>query len=583
MSPNAFDDTPQTGRRAVSSRRENRRPYRQAHREARAAARRLGLGPGDSVVAGVSGGPDSTALLLILRDIARRAGFSLHIAHLIHDFRGQEAHDDADFVRRLAAQNGLPCTVDEADVPAYQRRRGVSSFEQAARDLRYAFLARVARSAGASTVAVGHTTDDQAETVLLHIARGSGLHGLRGMREISPWPYPHAAADRRGSGDSDNDSGNNSDSGSGNRNDNDSAFAAGAVAPLPRLWRPLLALRRADTIACCRAHGIDYRDDRTNYMPDFARNRVRLNIMPALSEHLNPQIADALARLGRTASASLDYMEEQAAAHWPAVAPEPPSADGTLRLNRSALAGVHPALRSLLLRRAWATVTGSSRRLTERHLQQLASIAGAGNGPGRTLSLPGGYAARAGPEWLTLGPAPAKASAARWAPPDGGDDDDNDDCPYPALGGEFRLTLPFGPVVAAVTRRDGWEATCRAVTLPPESSVDTGDPLAAYLAPAALSRGATVRVWQPGDRMQPLGMTGRRKLQDIFTDAGIPRGWRRRIPLVVTPAGIAWVVGVRLAEWAALPPAEGRELERGRPAILIRFALAGADADARAP
>ena len=575
MSPNAFDDIPQTGRRAVSSRRENRRPYRQAHRVARAAARRLGLGPGDAVVAGVSGGPDSTALLLILGDIARRAGFRLHIAHLIHDFRGQEAREDADFVRQLAAQNGLPCTIDEADVPAYQRRRGVSSFEQAARDLRYAFLARVARAARAGTVAVGHTADDQAETVLLHIARGSGLHGLRGMREISPWPYPHAAAVGRGNGDSD----------SGNIND--SALAAGevAVAPLPRLWRPLLALRRADTIACCRAQGIEYRDDRTNYMPDFARNRVRLNLMPALSEHLNPQIADALARLARTASASLDYMEEQAAAHWPAVAPEPPSADGTLRLNRSALAGVHPVLRSLLLRRAWATVTGSSRRLTERHLQQLANIAGAGNEPSRTLSLPGGYAAGAGREWLTLGPAPAKASPARWAPPDG--DDDNDDCPYPALGGEFRLTLPFGPVVAAVTRRDGWEATCRAVTLPPEASVDTGDPLAAYLAPAALSGGATVRVWQPGDRMQPLGMTGRRKLQDIFTDAGVPRGWRRRIPLVVTPAGIAWVAGVRLAEWAALPPAEGREPERGRPAILIRFALsspgADADADARAP
>ena len=566
MSPNAFDATPQTDRRTVSSRRENRRPYRQAHREARAAAQRLGLGPGDAVVAGVSGGPDSTALLLILRDIARRAGFSLHIAHLIHDFRGQEARGDADFVRRLAAQNGLPCTIDETDVPAYQRRRGVSSFEQAARDLRYAFLARVARSAGAGTVAVGHTADDQAETVLLHIARGSGLHGLRGMREISPWPYPHAVADGSGSGDSDNDND------SGDSNVNDSAFA---VAPLPRLWRPLLALRRADTIACCRAQGIDYRDDRTNYMPDFARNRVRLNLMPALSEHLNPQIADALARLARTASASLDYMEEQAAAHWPAVAPEPPSADGTLRLNRRALAGVHPALRSLLLRRAWATVTGSGRRLTERHLQQLANIAGPARCRRRTLSLPGGYTARAGREWLTLGPAPAKASPARWAPPDGGDDNNNDDCPYPALGGEFRLTLPFGPVAEAVTRRDGWEATCRAVLLPPEASVDTGDPLAAYLAPAALSGGATVRVWQPGDRMQPLGMTGRRKLQDIFTDAGIPRGWRRRIPLVVTPAGIAWVAGVRLAEWAALPPAEGREPERGRPAILIRFTLAG--------
>lgn len=459
-----------------------------------AAARRAGLGPGDTVVVGTSGGPDSCTLLYALADAGHRLGFTLHAAHLIHDFRGQESYDDADFVRRLWQPGGL--TVEEVDVAAYQRERRVSSFEQAARDLRYGFLARVAREVGASAVAVGHTADDLAETALLHIARGSGLHGLRGMREMGPWPYPEENA--------------------------------------PRLWRPLLTLRRADTIAYCRAAGIGYRDDSTNYMEDFARNRVRLNLMPALAAQLNPQIADALTRLSRTAATALDYLEEQAAGRWPAVAPEPIGADGTLRLNRSALAGVHPALQPLLLRRAWQAVGGGSKGLTESHIRQATAIA-AGTESGKWAMLPGGYAARTEGGWLVIGPETAGQ------------------CPYPALRGEFRLTLPWGPIAVGVTKRDGWEVTCHTTVLPAGAARDTGDPLQAYLSPAALSAGASVRTWQAGDRIQPLGMAGSRKLQDVFTDARIPRGWRNRVPLVVTPRGIAWVVGVRIADWAAAP------------------------------
>ncbi len=482
------------------------------HPTALASARQLGLGHNSAVLAGVSGGPDSTALALVLLDIARLLGFQLHIAHLIHDFRGQESHDDADFVRRLADTNDCPCTVAEVDVPAYQRETGVSSFEQAARDLRYAFLARVARKVGARYVALGHTADDLAETVLLHIARGSGLHGLRGMQELNPWPYPE-----------------------------------GDDAPL--LWRPLLTVRRADTIGYCRETHIDFRDDSTNYMENFARNRVRLNLMPALAEQLNPQIVGALRRLSRTSAVQLDYLEQQAATCWPDVAPEPVAANGALRLDRAALSEVHAALQPLLLRRAWIAVKGDPGRLTEGHLQQLAAIA-SGTVSGKTISLPGGYVARTLGRWLELSPANVE-----------------DDCPYPVLSGEFRLTLPWGPIAVAVTRRDGWEVACQAVTLPDDAPLDTGDPMSAYLSPAALAGGATVRTWQPGDRMQPLGMSGHRKLQDVFIDAGVPRRWRPRVPLVITPQGVAWAVGARLADWAALGPAESGV----RAATLIKF------------
>ena len=472
------------------------------------AARRLDLLPTDTVVVGISGGPDSTALLDALGNIRHRLGtrYELHAAHLIHDFRGQEKYDDAQFVRDFCADRGWESTIEEVDVAAYQRERGISSFEQAARDLRYEFLGRVAEKVGARIVAVAHTADDVAETVLLHIARGSGMHGLRGMSEVASWPYP---------GDD----------------------------PMPRLWRPLLGVRRADTIAYCTERRIGYRDDTTNYMQDFARNRVRMNLMPALAEQLNPRIVPALGRLARTASVQLDFLEACADEHWPAVAPEGVDANRMLQLRRDKLADLHPALQALVLRRAWTSVTGDSRRLTEEHLQQMARIA-VGKASGKTVMLPGGCTARTNGRWLEIYPAGI---------PDG--------CPYPDWPGDFRITLPWGPIAVGVTKRGGWEVTAETVKLQPGMCLDTGDPMRVYLSPSALTEGATVRTWQPGDRMQPLGMSGRRKLQDLFTDTGLPREWRDRVPLVITPSGIAWAVGVRLADWAAVQWDENGEAE----------------------
>lgn len=489
---------------------------RRVHFKALESARRLDLSDSDTVVVGISGGPDSTCLLDVLANVRRRLGirFGLHAAHLLHDFRGQEKYDDAQFVWDYCQQWNRQLTVEEVDVAAYQRDHGISSFEQAARDLRYEFLGRVAATVGARYVTVAHTADDLAETVLLHIARGSGVHGLRGMDEVSAWPYP------------------------------DTKYA-------PLLWRPLLEARRADTMGYCRARGIGYRDDTTNYMQDFARNRVRLNLMPALAEQLNPRVVNALGRLARTASTQLDFMEKCAGEYWSTVAPDSSPQGGVVRLRRDKLAELHPALRTLILRRAWVTATGTSKRLTEGHLQQMASIA-AGNASGKTAALPGGYTVRSEGKWLEI---------CRENP--------IDRCPYPKAFGEFRLTLPWGPIAIGVTKRGGWNVTAQKVTLSAGESLDSGDPMQTYASAAALAEGATVRTWQPGDRIQPLGMSGHRKLQDLFTDAGVPRDWRSRVPLVVTPSGVAWVVGVRIADWAAVQPTPGEDAE----AVLLTFQL----------
>ena len=203
------------------------------------------------MVVAASGGPDSSALLYSLHHLKEAHGLRLHVAHLNHDFRGKEADEDAEFVAALAEELGLPATVEQQDPTEYRRQRRISSFEQLAREMRYLFLAQVAQNTGAKAVAVGHTVDDQAETVLQHVLRGAGLHGLRGMSEVSFWPWPTEDPDLQ-------------------------------------LFRPLLGVTKADTAAYCRESGRAYRDDSGNYLPRFTRNRVRHELLPALGFRVQP-------------------------------------------------------------------------------------------------------------------------------------------------------------------------------------------------------------------------------------------------------------------------------------------------------
>ena len=141
--------------------------------------------PGEMVVVGVSGGPDSLCLLHVLRRLSSELPLNLHVAHLNHQMRGEEADADAAFVARLGAEWSLPVTIESTDVPALARAEKLA-LEEAARRARYAFLARVAGQASARIIAVAHNADDQTETVLMHWLRGSGLAGPRGMLPSTP-------------------------------------------------------------------------------------------------------------------------------------------------------------------------------------------------------------------------------------------------------------------------------------------------------------------------------------------------------------------------------------------------------------
>ncbi len=231
------------------------------------AWRRLGLaGPEHHVLVAVSGGADSVGLLRLLAALPPAQRPRLTVAHLHHGLRGRAADEDAVFVRELAESLGLPCVTGRARVA---RRAGVS-IEMAARAARYRFLSRTARRVGASAVATGHTADDQAETLLLRLARGSGLDGLAGMIEDAP--------------------------------------VQGV-----RVVRPLLGFTHAHLEAYCRRMHQPWREDASNREEAHRRNRVRHEVLPLLEARLNPAVRPVLARTAGVLAGEAAWLAHEAA------------------------------------------------------------------------------------------------------------------------------------------------------------------------------------------------------------------------------------------------------------------------------
>lgn len=285
--------------------------------------------PSDVVVVGVSGGPDSLALLDALHTLAPELGISLHVAHLNHMLRGQDAVEDARFVADFAHRLGLPATIAARDVPALRAERGLS-LEDAARQARYEFFAEIIEATHARGVAVGHTADDQVETVVLHWLRGSGLSGLRGMRPITRL-----------------------------------RVGTGVVARPLRVLRPLLEAGRADVEAYCQEHGLQPRRDASNVEATFLRNRVRWELIPAL-ETYNPRFRQAVLRLARSASDDEDYLRDQTMRAWDAVATR---FEGGIAVSLDGWRGLPPSLQARLLREAFAQLVGDVAGLASVHVE----------------------------------------------------------------------------------------------------------------------------------------------------------------------------------------------------------------------
>jgi tRNA(Ile)-lysidine synthase len=432
--------------------------------------------PVTRVVAAVSGGSDSIALVHILRELDAAGDLRLvGLVHFNHQLRDAAAADER-FVREAAEQLAVPVFVERDDVRA-RAAREKRSIEDAARAARYECFDRARVQFDADAIAVGHTRDDQAETFLLRLLRGAGARGLGGM-------YP-----RNG-----------------------------------HVIRPLLDCRRDDLRAWLRERSSAFVEDETNADVSIPRNRIRAELIPLLTSRFNPAIMDVLAGeadLAREAWAMLEASANEIEGRI-----VKPTTNGFV-IDLSGAVGVAPALRRVVLWRTMSRAANGRRVGFEPVALRLVEL----YGPCR-LDAPGHCLERIGPTLvLTSGP-PAHHEAS------------------PNLF-RYPLSIP-GEVELA-------EAGCvmsAEETVSAGSEARPGDPWAingrghVAIVRRDLCQGSlAVRNRRPGDRFHPPGLSGRKKLQDLFVDRKVRRNDRDRVPIVVDEADrIVWVAGFGIDE-----------------------------------
>ena len=287
----------------------------------------------------VSGGADSLCLLHILRRLVPRLQLELVAAHLNHGFRPESA-GEAEKVRQLAAAWSIPFESAAISVPEFMDGQKLSA-EEAARIVRYRFLLETAKKHGSGKIALGHQSDDQAETVLFHLLRGTGPDGLAGMLP---------------------------------RRD------LGSV----QLVRPLLGVARREIEQYCRVHGLEPACDSSNFQTVYTRNRIRLELIPHLEERYNPRIKESLSRLASLAAADRKYLQEAAGRIFKSLAV---NRGDSLILDRRVLAALPEALQGRVARQALEFCL-SGKKIGWRQVQQILKLAGPG--PARKVDLPGG-------------------------------------------------------------------------------------------------------------------------------------------------------------------------------------------------
>ncbi len=293
----------------------------------------------DKVIVAVSGGADSTAMLLALKELVPEYNLQLYVAHLNHMMRGDQAEADANWVRELSARLGVPFFRRDIDVPALIEERGLT-VEQAGRVARYRFYEELAQELGANKVAVGQTRDDQAETVLLHLIRGAGLAGIAGIR-----PRRSAA----------------------------------------HCWiiRPLLEVTRRETEAYSAFFGLTPRHDPYNIDPAYLRNRIRYQLLPWLRDEANPNIKEVLAQSAAIWQEEDDYLTQVTDQIYQQAVE---LTDAGVLVDCEQLRRLPLALKRRVLRQAFAQIAGDERNLDFEHTESLLTLAAAP--VGKVLNLP---------------------------------------------------------------------------------------------------------------------------------------------------------------------------------------------------
>jgi tRNA(Ile)-lysidine synthase len=435
------------------------------------------------IVVGVSGGPDSLCLL----DTLRRADYSVIVGHFDHHLRPESA-EDARAVEKTALRLMLPCYIEGADVRAYAAREKLS-LEEAARTLRYQFLFKLARERGAQAVAVGHTADDQVETILMHFLRGSALSGLKGMSYRS---------------------------------------IIKIFDPQIPVVRPLLNMRREETVVYCAANGLRPQYDSSNESIDFQRNRIRHLLIPTL-ETYNPKFSEAVLRMSQSLKSDYALLMDVLETAWHETLME--ADEYSVTFDVETLSKYSLGLQRSLVRHAMQTLAPGVEINFATLDRAVAMVNHPSHDPSR-LDLKGGLRMFREAKHLYICAAKAELPFNLW----------------PQLMGapSLPVSIPCQIELAGAWWFSGerW----RLPMLAREQAMRNEDPFQVWLDAGGLDKPLRLRVRRPGDQFAPLGMDGhKQKLSDFFVNVKMPQRARDKWPLLCAGDEIIWVPGYRPA------------------------------------
>ena len=282
----------------------------------------------DSLLVGVSGGPDSVALLNILLELGSNAGLKIGIAHLNHSLRGKESDDEAEFVAQIAKNFNLPCYIIKVDVEKYKHKHRLS-MEEAARRARYNFFFDLAEKEKYNKIALGHNYNDNAELILMNIFRGSGSLGIAGIPPVR-------------------------------------SVSISESADLKYIIRPLINLPRFRIVEFLTTKKIKYVTDSSNYDTKYLRNKIRHNLIPLLEKEYNPEIVKSLCRLASITRSEEEWIDESIEKMFISALIEKEKTK--IILSVSAVKKYHVAARRRVIRKAISGIKGNLKRITLKHV-----------------------------------------------------------------------------------------------------------------------------------------------------------------------------------------------------------------------
>jgi tRNA(Ile)-lysidine synthase len=453
---------------------------------------------GDTVLVGVSGGPDSVALVDILLALGPKFSFKVAIAHLNHCLRRDESKRDEDFVVSLAEQLDLPLHVERQDVRHYQKSHRLS-LEEAARQVRYRFYDAIASKFGYEKIALGHHSDDNAELILMYLLRGSGPLGLSGIPPLRD----------------------------------------------AKIIRPLIDIKRSEIMDYIALRSLDCVLDSSNRDSQYLRNRVRNRLIPELKAEYNPKLIDSLNRLAFILDAEHRWIESLIQPIFEKVVVfEKQSRIGfdIEQLNQHNI-----AVRRRLIRKAVLKVKGNLRRLAFVHVEAAIKLAQKTAASG-ALDLPDRIRISRQDNVLIISKEAQNlrhlASAARLS--------STPDYAYRlSKAGEIfikeaALKIRFSEIPLENT--PDWRPSGQGAST-------------VYFDMDKIRFPLVIRNFRPGDRFSPLGMTGRQKLNKFFIDHKVSRADRKKCPILLSRNEIIWVVGHRLDNAAKMGPQTRRILK----------------------